>query len=108
MRIAVVGNHSQFEEFTEKFGASHKCCHHMNHEFLNNEDDLDAIFDFSISDSPENFAYYEGYEGVLLLNTIQTTLSELSIFYDVKQASTFGFNGMSTFVNRELFGIDLF
>lgn len=108
MRIAVVGNDSQFEEFIEKFGASHRCSHHMNHEFLNNEDDLDAIFDFSISDSPENFSYYEGYMGVLFLNTIQTTLSELNIFYDIRKTSTFGFNGMSTFVNREILELTCF
>ncbi len=108
MRIAVVGNDSQFEEFTQKFGATHNCTDHIDHEFLNSEETLDAIFDFSISDSPENFSYYEGYKGLLFLNTIQTTLAELNIFYDIDHALTFGFNGMSTFVNRELLELTSF
>lgn len=108
MRIAVVGNDSQFAEFTEKFAEAHKCVQHTDHEFVETEDQYDAVFDFSISDSPENFSYYQGYDGLLFINTIQTTLTELAIFYDIDQSQTFGFNGMHTFVNRSLLELTSF
>lgn len=108
MRIAVVGNDGQFEEFTQKFGELHECIQHTDHEFVENEENYEAVFDFSISDSPENYSYYQGYEGLLFLNTIQTTLTELSVFYEIDQTHTFGFNGMSTFVNRSLLELTAF
>ena len=108
MRIAVVGNDGQFEEFTQKFGELHECIQYTDHEFVENNENYDAVFDFSISDSPENYSYYQEYEGLLFLNTIQTTLTELSVFYEIDQTHTFGFNGMSTFVNRSLLELTAF
>lgn len=108
MVIAVVGNDSQFEEFNQKFGELHQCSQFTDHEFLANQNSFDIVFDFSISDSPENLSYYQSYRGPLFLNTIQTTLAELSVFYELNEESTYGFNGMNTFINRPLIELTTF
>lgn len=103
MNIAVVGNVSEFEELKEKFNGVHNCIHFVDHNFLNEELQADAIFDFSISDNPEHFSYYETvHEVPIFVNTVKMTIAELAVYYQLNEAQIFGFNGLPTFVNRDV------
>lgn len=103
MKIAVVGNQLEFDELNQKFGAQHTCTSYPDHGFLTNEPEIDCVFDFTISDNPEHFAFYEsGLTIPVFLNTVKMTLAELAVFYPIDPQLFFGFNGLLTFINREV------
>jgi len=103
MKIAAVGTTAEFDELQAKFGEIHELTLHEDHSFLNSSLETDAIFDFTISDNPEHFAYYEKDLRIpVFLNTVKMTLAELAIYYAFDVDQFFGFNGLRTFINREL------
>jgi len=106
MKIAVVGNQLEFDEFSQKFGSMHECLCFTDHHFLDDELNVDCVFDFTISDSPEHFSFYEDRLSVpIFLNTIKMTLAELAAYYPLNTEQVYGFNGMLTFINREVLEI---
>lgn len=103
MKIAIVGTSVEFEEFSQKFGKTHECIHFEDYQFLNQTGDIEVIFDFSISDNPENYSNYEsGVDIPIFLNTVKMTLAELAIYYQFNEEMCYGFNGLPTFVNRDI------
>lgn len=103
MKIAVIGNEQEFEEFKHKFGAKHDCLHFNDHQFLIGETDFDTLFDFTISDNPEHFSYYEGtLNKPIFLNTVKMSLAELAVYYQFDEQRIYGFNGLPTFINRDI------
>ncbi|MHA7100086.1 3-hydroxyacyl-CoA dehydrogenase family protein [Roseivirga pacifica] len=108
MRLLVVGNNREFQEFEEKFGGAHELTHHTNHYSVENVESFDAIFDFLISEEPETFGFYEDFEGLnLFVNAPKITLAELAFFNDTNAINLFGFNGLPTFLNREVLEVSL-
>lgn len=106
MNILVIGTETSFLELKERIGSDHEF------EFIiqfNESIDLegyDLIFDFSISDNPEYYSFYGSLTNPLIfLNTITITLAELAYTFGQKNDRIFGFNGLPTFVNREVFEI---
>ena len=87
----------------EKFGGRHDCNHFEDHEFLHEEIKADVIFDFTISENPEHFEFYEANNNIpLFVNTVKMTLAEIGAYYQLNDALVFGFNGLPTFINRDL------
>jgi len=102
MNIAIVANTAEFNEFQEKFGELHHCTQFLDHDFLSESENYEVIFDFSISDNPENFSFYDGIETSVFLNTVKMTLSELAVYYPFNDDQFFGFNGLLSFINRDV------
>lgn len=103
MNIAVIGKEQEFEEFKHKFGTHHQCQRYQNHEFLHEDIEFDTLFDFTISDNPEHFSYYEGsLNKTIFLNTVKMSLVELAVYYAFDEQRIFGFNGLPTFIDRDI------
>jgi 3-hydroxybutyryl-CoA dehydrogenase len=108
MRVLVVGNNSEFQEFEQKFGEGHELVHKINHYTIESLEAFDIIFDFLISEEPEAFGFYEDAENInLFVNAPKITLAELAFFNDTSAINLFGFNGLPTFLNREVLEVSL-
>ncbi|WP_040497074.1 3-hydroxyacyl-CoA dehydrogenase family protein [Fulvivirga imtechensis] len=102
MKILIIGEEENFKEFREKFSDNHEYTFltQLNSpKFLNGKD---LVFDFKIDETPDNFEFYKAANGtVIFLNTVKISLTELNFFHgSVKDV--YGFNGLPTFLNREI------
>lgn len=102
MKILIIGDEENFNEFREKFRGDHE------YTFLNDITSpkylhgKDVVFDFKIDESPDNFECYKASNGVpVFLNAVKTSLTELT-FYNGKSNDLYGFNGLPGFLNREV------
>ncbi|NVK85126.1 MAG: 3-hydroxyacyl-CoA dehydrogenase [Cytophagia bacterium] len=103
MNILVVGSHAEFNEFEQKFGQTHKLQHIASPELIEDFHDVDVAFDFSLADQPEYFEIYAAVEGLnVFINSPKISLAELSFYQDDIECNLFGFNGLPTFLNREI------
>lgn len=105
MNILVIGEPEHAEECKEKFGKSHLYQTARGHQeaekyFLNNN----IIFDFVIDETPDQMEVYRDHPKVVaFLNTTKMSLLELtSTFAGPIECTLFGFNGLPTFLNREI------
>lgn len=105
MNILVIGEPEHAEECKEKFGKSHLYQTARGHQeaekyFLNNN----IIFDFLIDETPDQMEVYRDHPKVVaFLNTTKMSLLELtSTFTGSIECTLFGFNGLPTFLNREI------
>lgn len=109
MKVLINGDTENFEEFKSKFGDD------FQYTFVNdissaqvNLDKQDFIFDFLIEEQPDNMELYGALNGpVIFLNTVKTSLSELFFINGSKIKKTFGFNGLPTFVNRDVLEVSI-
>lgn len=102
MNILVIGNPQSFEELKLKLNEGISFDHEMNIESVSDLAIYDVIFDFDISDYPENFEYYSDLEDtIVLLNTVKISLAELTYTFGKSAADIYGFNGLPTFINRD-------
>ncbi len=100
MKILIIGQPENFEEFKLKFGETH------NYKFYESIDvvedgigEHDVLFDYTIDDAPEMVQVYSDVDIPVFLNTVKISLSELNFVYGLND-NVFGFNGLKTFVNR--------
>jgi len=102
MKILVIGTKRDFAEFEKKFGATNDLTLDTNYQFHSSYPVFDVIFDFLVGDEPELFSNYQESQGLtIFINSPKISLAELSYFQEQKSANTtFGFNGLPTFVNR--------
>ena len=110
MRILLIGNNDQVTEFQQKFGNTHEYLLADN-GLLDDQSlsDQELIVDFSIDESPENLEWYKNIEGLpVLVNIPKTSLSELVYFSEGVECCLFGFNGLPTFVDREVLEVSLY
>jgi 3-hydroxybutyryl-CoA dehydrogenase len=105
MNILVIGEQNHMEECKEKFGKSHQYQFAKGHQegekyFLSNH----VVFDFIIDESPDQMEVYRDHPKVIaFLNTTKISLLELITSFASPIACTlFGFNGLPTFLNREI------
>jgi 3-hydroxybutyryl-CoA dehydrogenase len=110
MKILIIGNESNLREFKQKFGEHHICevveGHRDAEKFLNNHD---LVFDFIIDEEPEEFEIYLDKPITVFLNTCKITLAELSYTRQKEfRCTIFGFNGLPTFLNRNILEASLF
>lgn len=103
MKILIIGEEENFLEFKEKFSSDHDYTFlsQLNSPKFLNERDL--IFDFVIDENPDHFEYYKDIgDAIVFLNTVKISLAELMFLNGHPVGQVFGFNGLPTFLNREL------
>lgn len=109
MKVLINGDTENFEEFKTKFGEN------FQYTFVNDIPSSEAvlskqdfIFDFLIEEQPDNIEFYDALEGpAIFLNTVKTSLSELFFINGSFIKNTFGFNGLPTFINRDLLEVSV-
>lgn len=110
MKILLIGNDNQVAEFQQKFGTTHQYLvsnNGMLDEGILQEQEL--VVDFAIDESPENLELYKDIAGLpVLVNIPKMSLSELAYFSGGVSCLLFGFNGLPTFVNREILEVSLY
>ncbi len=110
MNILVIGDEAHLEECKAKFGVQHAYIFEKGHQeaerFISHQD---VIFDFLIDRFPAQMEIYRDHpKAVAFLNTAKATLLELVISFRHPIRSTlFGFNGLPTFLNREILEVSL-
>lgn len=110
MNILVIGNESHLTECKEKFGEVHNYLLVSGHQQAESKfQKNDIIFDFIIDESPEQMEVYRDHpNAVAFLNSTKISLLELVTAFGVAIPSTlFGFNGLPTFLNREILEVTL-
>ena len=109
MKILINGDTENFEEFKTKFGDEN------DYGFVQDIPSAqsllakqDVIFDCLIDEQPDNIEFYQELDNtVVFLNTIKVSLAELFFINGSVIRNTFGFNGLPTFVNRNLLEVSL-
>lgn len=110
MNILVIGEPERLEECKEKFGKGHSYQFAEDHQsaesFFGSNN---VIFDFIIDESPDQMEAYRDHPQVIaFLNTTKISLVELvSAFAGPIQCTLIGFNGLPTFLNREVLEVTL-
>jgi len=109
MRILLIGNNNQVAEFKQKFGDTHQYLVANNGMFNEQSvQDQELVVDFTIDESPENLEWYKDISDLsVLVNIPKTSLSELVYFSNGVGCHLFGFNGLPTFVDREVLELSL-
>ncbi|MCK6617222.1 MAG: 3-hydroxyacyl-CoA dehydrogenase family protein [Cyclobacteriaceae bacterium] len=109
MNILVVGNTENLEECRAKFGEHQYTLEGDHREAERFVAGSDLVFDFIIDEEPFQIEIYqEKPTARIFLNTAKISLAELSNLADHKiKAHVFGFNGLPTFVNREVLEVCL-
>lgn len=107
MKILVIGTEGDFTEFENKFGLTNELTFDSRYQFHSTFVDFDLIFDFFVGDEPELFSNYQGHEGLtIFVNAPKISLAELTFFQEGElNNDLFGFNGLPTFINREILEI---
>lgn len=105
MNILVIGEQNHMEECKEKFGKKNQYQFAKGHQegekyFLSSN----VVFDFIIDENPDQMEVYRDHPKVMaFLNTTKISLLELiSSFTSPIECTLFGFNGLPTFLNREI------
>ena len=107
MNILIIGQEHQVDELTLKFGNSHSYMTTSDPDTLEIKR-ADVIFDFSVEESPENLEIYSDIIGLpVFVNSAKTSLAELAYMNGQVDCHLFGFNGLPTFVNREVLEVSL-
>ena len=103
MKILLIGEQRNFDEFREKFG---------EHEYTFVEDSSldpayltsqEVVFDFIIEENPDNLDLYKSRSSLpVFVNAVKLSLAEMAFYNDDIQCPLYGFNGFHTFVNRDI------
>lgn len=110
MNILVIGNEDHLNETKAKFGKIHSYQlaggHQAAEKFFSGSD---VIFDFVIDKFPDQMEVYRDHPKVVaFLNTPKTSLINLLAAFPGKiQCTLFGFNGLPTFLNREILEVTM-
>ncbi|MBL6449696.1 3-hydroxyacyl-CoA dehydrogenase [Fulvivirga sp. 29W222] len=103
MKILIIGEEENFLEFKEKFSENHEytfLSQLTSPRFLSEKD---LVFDFIIDENPDHFECYKNPgNAVVFLNTVKISLAELAFLNGPVDGNIFGFNGLPTFVNRDV------
>jgi 3-hydroxybutyryl-CoA dehydrogenase len=109
MKILIIGNQNQVAEFKLKFGDKHEYTV-LNDAFEDEQafQNTEVIFDFLLDESPDNWEMYQHLDGIpVFVNAPKIALSEQIFLNGQVSCQLFGFNGMPTFLNRELLEVSL-
>jgi 3-hydroxybutyryl-CoA dehydrogenase len=109
MKILIIGERNNLEEFQAKFGNAHDYSlveeHREAEKFL---DTNDLIFDFIIDEEPDQFDIYTHKNITVFLDTSKISLAELAHMVNNTMTCTiFGFSGLPTFLNRAIMEVSL-
>jgi 3-hydroxybutyryl-CoA dehydrogenase len=109
MQIVIVGSSANFEECRQKFGDDHSYLLYEHTDkskhFLSQSD---VVFDFLPDNIPFDFDSRLNPFEAIFLNTSCTSLQQLTDRGHCAQSCpVFGFAGMRTFLNREIFEVSM-
>jgi 3-hydroxybutyryl-CoA dehydrogenase len=110
MNILVIGTTINLEETKLKFGEDHQYTFEEDHReaerFISTND---LVFDFILDEEPFQIEIYQGKEDAkVFINTAKISLSELSNLSNHQiKATLFGFNGLPTFLNRDIIEVSV-
>lgn len=110
MNILVIGEPTNFEELKAKFGEGHNYTLEKEHrEAARFVPSSDLVFDFILDEDPFQIEIYQDKLNTsIFINTAKISLAELSnLTGHQTKASLFGFNGLPTFLNRELLEVSV-
>lgn len=109
MNILIIGYEHQVVELKEKLGERHNyIIAQANEPSPEDLQSADVVFDFSIEDSPENLEVYASIAGLpVFVNAAKVSLAELAFMNGSPDCHLFGFNGLPTFINREVLEVSL-
>jgi 3-hydroxybutyryl-CoA dehydrogenase len=110
MKVLVIGNKQQHEEFKEKFKSGHEYFFEQDVEHLDPSffKKLDLVFDFMVDDFPDNLQYYaENKKLVVFCNVPKTCLAMLSYYHPDSQCTLIGFNGLPSMLNRQFLEVSV-
>jgi 3-hydroxybutyryl-CoA dehydrogenase len=107
MKLLIIGESIHLEECRKKFGNSHAYSwvegHHDAEKFL---DTHDLIFDFIIDGNPSEIEVFRKKPIMVFFNTCKISLGDLAHSINNRMTFTiFGFNGMPTLLNRDIFEV---
>jgi len=103
MNILVVGSQSEFQELERKFGQKHDIFHVESAGFIEDLEGIEVVFDFNLADQPEDLEVYSSEEGLnVFINAPKICLAELAFYQNGLECNLFGFNGLPTFVERDI------
>jgi 3-hydroxybutyryl-CoA dehydrogenase len=109
MKILVIGEPQNLEECKDKFGNLHEYLVDDQQETGVRMSSFDVVFDFSIEEDPFRIETYADLESaIVFLNTAKISLLDLSVLVNHKVSATLiGFNGLPTFLNRDVMEVAL-
>ncbi|HET8860026.1 3-hydroxyacyl-CoA dehydrogenase family protein [Marivirga sp.] len=105
MNILVVGVHINQEEITAKFGKKHQIISFDDLTEITKEAffEADVVFDFFVAEEPEALTFYEQRPDLTIFtNMAMSSFGNLKIYQHQTQNTVFGFNGLSTFINKSV------
>ena len=103
MNILVVGNDAEFKALERKFADSRSLQHLLSSSQIDGFKDIDVVFDFNIADQPEDIEAYLSEEGLnVFLNAPKISLAEMAFYQPEVNCNLYGFNGLPTFIEREI------
>jgi 3-hydroxybutyryl-CoA dehydrogenase len=110
MNILIIGEETNLEEAKAKFGESHQYMFEKDHReaerFVSTND---LVFDFILDEDPFQIEIYtDKTHAKVFVNTSKISLAELSNLANHHcKATLFGFNGLPTFLNREVMEVSV-
>jgi 3-hydroxybutyryl-CoA dehydrogenase len=108
MNILVIGEQVNLQECCQKFGDRHEYSwvkeHRDAEKFLQSND---LVFDFIVDEEPHQFEIYCDHPTKVFLNTCKISLGELVHLVRHPLSKIFGFNGLPTFLNRDVLEVSL-
>ncbi len=104
MEILIIGSNAELEEVRQKFGPAHAYRVSDSREAEKLLAKCDVVFDFTIEENIQIIPYQDYSSLIIFLNTAFISLSQLGISHS---KNVFGFCGLATFVNREIFEVSL-
>lgn len=109
MKILIIGHENHQEEFQQKFGKEHEYTLIGDaSEGVELIDDQEVIFDFLLDEAPDNFELYQHIEDLpVFVNAPKTSLAEQVFMNGQVSCALFGFNGLSSFLNREVLEVSI-
>lgn len=103
MNILVVGSNAEFQALERKFGEAHELQHLESAGYIEKFDVIDAVFDFNVADQPEDLEVYLTESDLnVFINSPKISLAELAFYQTEVACNLYGFNGLPTFVERDI------
>lgn len=103
MKILLIGEQRNFDEFREKFGEQEYTFvqdSSLDPAYLTSQE---IVFDFIIEENPDNLDLYKNRSSLpVFVNAVKLSLSEMAFYNGDIHCNLYGFNGFHTFVNRDM------
>ncbi|MEM6524160.1 MAG: 3-hydroxyacyl-CoA dehydrogenase family protein [Bacteroidota bacterium] len=102
MKIGLIGDKLSLEEIQAKFDG-HEIAFIKIEEIPALQESLDFVFHFTFEENPDDLELISRCPGpVFFLNTVKTSLAEVSFLHGELNDNVFGFNGLPGFLDRPL------